>query len=182
MSLRFKQGGAYKYFYIIKVENALLTVTGGSDYSVADVAITDIYVGNAVLSVGFPQKFNYTPTPTNLSGGTINVAKFMLVGKRVFVAFRYTCAGAGISGSVSVSLPIEAADMNYLNIIGNVTLRDSDPVTNYNGIVLCSSTNMILSVGKSDGIYSNLGNLSATVPFTWAANDLIIIEASYFIV
>lgn len=180
--IRFKQGAGYKYFYVVTVADTLLTVTGGSDYTVnTPTAITDIYYSKATSPVRFPQKFNYTPTLTNIAGGTIDVAKFMLVGRRASLAFRYTFAGADISGSVSVSLPINAADMNFLNIIGSITFRDSNPATNYYGVVLASSTTIIFTVAKADGTYATLANVSSTIPFTWAAGDLIMVEASYFI-
>ncbi|MDD5016326.1 MAG: hypothetical protein PHW73_14755, partial [Atribacterota bacterium] len=41
--IRLKQGGDYKYFYVVGVAATVLTVTGGDDYTVAEAAITDNY-------------------------------------------------------------------------------------------------------------------------------------------
>src|SRR5574337_227963 len=54
--LRLKQGGAYKYFYVIgatySAPNTTVTVTGGSDYSLANAAITDGYLSYAETPQG----------------------------------------------------------------------------------------------------------------------------------
>jgi hypothetical protein len=55
--LRYKQGGGWKYAYIIAVADTLLTVTGGVDYNIAAGDITDIYVSRAENPVGFPGRF-----------------------------------------------------------------------------------------------------------------------------
>lgn len=52
--IRLKQGGGYKYFYIVSVADKLLTVTGGSDYTVANAAITDNYYSKAMNPQGWP--------------------------------------------------------------------------------------------------------------------------------
>lgn len=46
-----------KYFYIITVANTLLTVTGGSDFTVANAAISAISYSHQSAPVGYPDKF-----------------------------------------------------------------------------------------------------------------------------
>ena len=61
--LRLKQGGSYKYYYIITVADTLLTVSGGTDYTVANSTITDVYYSHIENPFGFPiNGFNWTPT------------------------------------------------------------------------------------------------------------------------
>jgi Concanavalin A-like lectin/glucanases superfamily len=60
--IRLKQGGGYKYFYVTDLTSTVLTVTGGSDYSVANASITDNDYSKVVTPVGFPQYFNWSPT------------------------------------------------------------------------------------------------------------------------
>ena len=49
-----------KYFYIIGVADTVLTVTGGSNYTVANAAITSPYYSHQESPVGFPTYFNIT--------------------------------------------------------------------------------------------------------------------------
>lgn len=51
-----------KYFYIIGVADTVLTVTGGSDYTVANAAISANYYSHQSSPIGFPGYFNFTPT------------------------------------------------------------------------------------------------------------------------
>lgn len=109
---RMKQGGAYKYFYIVGISaydsgnnRTTLTVTGGSDYTVANAAITDGYYSKG-RGVGFPDWFNLT-TPTWTTSGTAftnqpttNVAKFRIEGRAQDIYIKATChatsGGTGI--------------------------------------------------------------------------------------
>lgn len=66
--LRLKQGGAYKYFYTVSAVftpvtgPTTVTITGGSDYSLVNAAITNNYFSYQENPQGFPQWFNYAPT------------------------------------------------------------------------------------------------------------------------
>lgn len=56
--VRFKQGAGYKYMYIIGVADTVLTLTGGSDYTVDNSGITDFYYSHQENPLGFPGWFN----------------------------------------------------------------------------------------------------------------------------
>ena len=56
--IRFKQGGTYKYFYVIVIDNPTqLQLIGGSDYSISNSPITDVAYSKVSSPVGFPTKF-----------------------------------------------------------------------------------------------------------------------------
>jgi hypothetical protein len=65
MGIRLTQSSTVKYFYIVKVENTLLTITGGSDYTLANATISAVsYTNTPATAIGFPNTFNYTPVVT----------------------------------------------------------------------------------------------------------------------
>jgi hypothetical protein len=114
--IRFKQGGAYKYEYIINTAATLLTVEGGSDYTVANAAITDIAVcPNPHTAFGFPDWFNYTVTPTAGSGSFTTVAgtgKFKVDGRAIFCKAKVTITTNGTAaGYVGANVPVATADL-----------------------------------------------------------------------
>lgn len=81
--IRLKQGGGYKYFSVVAVADTLLTVTGGSDYTVANAAITDAAFSKGG-GVGHPGWFEYSPIITYGGGSgtpsaTITFAKILIV-------------------------------------------------------------------------------------------------------
>lgn len=57
-----------KYFYVIGVADTLLTVTGGSDYTVANAAITAASYCREGTAIGFPDYFNISVDSWSTSG------------------------------------------------------------------------------------------------------------------
>ncbi len=73
--LRWKQTGDsnYRFAYLTAASygapNTTLTLRGGSDYSVANAAITEWWFSYAALAPGFPAWHNYAVTWACLAGG-----------------------------------------------------------------------------------------------------------------
>lgn len=101
-----------KYFYVINVTysspNTTVTVTGGSDYSLANATITSPYFSKIENPQGFPiNGFSYTPTIlTTANAGTFSNVRFRLVGDMCFYRGRITYANALASGNLTLTLPI----------------------------------------------------------------------------
>lgn len=61
-----------KYFYVVDSSfstDTTITVSGGTDYTLANTTISDPYISYADSPIGFPQWFNYTPTFSNVTLG-----------------------------------------------------------------------------------------------------------------
>ncbi len=117
--IRLKQGGSYKYFYIIGVTSTVLTVTGGSDYSVANSTITDNDYSKVETPVGFPQWFNWTPTYsgsgslTFTSVGT-HIARFSITGRTVHVLLEAQGTTGGTAGAeIWATTPVTSANSDW---------------------------------------------------------------------
>ena len=120
--LRLKQGAGYKYYYVVGVASTLLTVTGGTDYTVANAAITDIYFSREVNPIGFPDTFAFTPVVTSASGtlttvsaeGTIKIYK-----TRVEVKIKYAISnnGTGATG-LYLTIPVSPSPDYYHAVYG----------------------------------------------------------------
>lgn len=87
-----------KYFYVVSVADTVLTVTGGSDYSVANAAITSPSYSKTENPQGFPHWFN-TAAPTWVVGNFDNsagaqpdtiISRFKITGQTVTVYLRAT--------------------------------------------------------------------------------------------
>lgn len=125
---------------------------------------------------------DWTPTLTNLSGGTQTYAKYIQIGKTVHFRFRYTLAGAGVAGSVSFTLPVTAAFSGGLTTTMNGLVNLSDTgAAMYSGIMLFTNdTTVNIRVLLASGTYvSNDTVLSSTVPHTWANTDTITAMGTY---
>lgn len=52
--VRFKQGAGYKYFIITSVSATSISITGGSEYTLTNAAITDLYISNWISPLDWP--------------------------------------------------------------------------------------------------------------------------------
>ena len=81
--IKITNNSATKYFYIIGVADTVLTVTGGSDYTVHDSTITANYYSKVENPQGFPGRFNYTPV---LTASTDTVPVFSTISARFTIS------------------------------------------------------------------------------------------------
>lgn len=118
-----------KYFYVVGVADTVLTVTGGSDYTVANAAISANYYSHQVSPVGFPIELNCASPTWNTSdvdngtGGqqpTAGSNKFVVIGNKLFLRgawgstnVKKNGAGSTISTTaVPATLPVNASFFN----------------------------------------------------------------------
>lgn len=188
MGIRLKQGGGYKYYYIVTVADTLLTVTGGSDYTIANSAITDIaYTLTPAMAIGFPQEFNFNPNFTNITtgNGTL-VAKFSFVGAKIqahiMLEFGSTTS---VSGAVSFTLPVSISSYTVpsssRSVIGTLGILDSGTTVFLGSVILggSSSSAQFRAQNNSGSGYAQIAALSSTVPMTWTTGDSIGAEFVY---
>lgn len=102
-----------KYFYIVGVSSTVLTITGGSDYTLANAAISANYYSKAENPQGFPDWFNYTPTLTGYSvNPSIELAAFKIAGITCFVKVRAWSGGTSNTTTLAHSLPVAVGTDN----------------------------------------------------------------------
>lgn len=99
-----------KYFYVTGVADTVLTVTGGTDYTVANAAITSPYYSHA-NPVGFPDWFNYTPTSYATGGGATWASVSAVISK-------FKVEGRQVTWILKLLGTLSAADATYLTIVG----------------------------------------------------------------
>lgn len=128
--------------------------------------------------------FTWTPTLTNLSGGTLNLAKYSKIGKRIRFRFRYTLAGAGVSGNIRISLPVPAAADEHpasgQTTIGTANYLDQGTANMLGFVNLDATTgSCVLSAPLTNATYGAHSGLSSTIPMTWASGDQIDVRGEY---
>lgn len=175
------------------IANPTLTVNTVSEFTAANgVTVDGLLIKDGLLPAGNIQPLNlvsgtgstwvwqsWSPTLVNLSGGTLNYAKYMQIGKTVHFRFKYTLAGAGVAGEVSITPPV-AFHTDYTQTaaepLGYGSLRDAGTNT-FNGMPLWGTGGVILIRTWSS---SNTATaLSSTVPFTWVSGDQIFVAGTY---
>lgn len=128
-----------KYFYVVGVADTVLTVTGGSDYTVANAAITANYYSHASSPIGFPVVLNFSST-VNGSGGSIGtfaattfVSYFSITGNMCYFSIYKDVTNKGSwSGNLQLSLPVTSAN-EFQPINGVVSNTGSTSYLNATG-------------------------------------------------
>lgn len=171
-----------KYFVVTGVADTVLTVTGGSDYSVANAAISANYYSHVDTPVGFPSTFSYTPTFTNftIGNGTITYAKFMMSGKKVSVRVRVVLGSSSAMGNTpELSLPVTSATYVIHAPLGFANLQDTG-TNQFKGFVnYFNTTNVFFQNLAVTGSNITGGTITSTVPFTWTTSDEFHLNFNY---
>lgn len=113
MKARYKQGGAFKYGVIVGVSysdpSTTITIAGGSDYTIAEAAITDLYYSTGD-PYGFPDWFNWSPSLTGWSSDPSSpVYRFKISGRKCLVSVSQPNDGTSNATSIVISAPVAAA-------------------------------------------------------------------------
>jgi hypothetical protein len=100
-----------KYFYVTAVTYSapwtLVTLNGGSDYTLANTAITNPFLSYASTPQGFPQWFNWTPTFGGYSGSVTGTKLFSINGNTCFLIL--DILGTSNATTLTMSLPVTPA-------------------------------------------------------------------------
>ena len=170
-----------KYFYVTGVSGTTITVTAGTDYTVANAAITAPYYSNSTSPANFPGHFAFTPSWTNLSvGNGTNVGYFSMNGKNVDVRFSLVLGStSSVSGSITVDFPVtSSSSFSAGQVIGSALLNDNG-VGNYYGPAIWATTttfSFYVSNGQTD---VRMTQANGSHPGTWNTSDSIAGSLSY---
>jgi hypothetical protein len=168
----------------IAAKGDLIVGTGSATFDNLSVGANDLLV-TAASGEATGLKYTggwttWTPTYANITigNGTV-IARYQKIGKLVTIFFRFILGSTSAIGtSPSISLPIASSQSE---IIYPCKYLDSG-VTNYFGIATMGggTTTMLFQEMRVNGTYGDIiGNITATVPFTWTTNDSITLQASY---
>lgn len=130
-----------KYFYVTAVADTLLTITGGSDYTLVNAAISAISYSHIVNPLGFPHWMNYTATvgatgSMTFTSTSLEFSKFNMQSRAVTVLVRYSgTTGGTASNGLTFTIPVGTVDTASPSSGGFVT--DGSTLA---GICLASSS------------------------------------------
>lgn len=142
-----------KYFYVTTVASTLLTVTGGSDYSVANTTISDVYVSRADRPFAFPSRHNFTQNLGGFSSvPTQSVATFYIKNGYVYVELYQNNTGTSNATSFTMNAPVTAATVSNGAWLGMGGLA-----TNNGSLLTTAAVALISSGGSTITLYRDPG-------------------------
>lgn len=146
---------ADKFFYVVSVATNTLTVTGGDDYVVQNLAITDPIYSKEISPRSFPEYFNYTPSPSataplTLSSVNTFVGRFQLYGTSCNVQIGFDGTLGGSAGNqLTFGVPITSDNTASSAPITPVKITDGAS-GGLMGFVIMSLASTTFNVRKSD--------------------------------
>ena len=177
-----------KYFYVTSSSfstNTTINLTGGSDYTVANAAISSFKYSYDSTPQGFPSGFNFPPTLNNFTVGSGTVTgEFSIIGKtligEVYIAYGTSMAfGTGTTLNLPVTAASKYSSRNFFPI-GDIAFYDNGTALYYGYLLVSSSTtNAGLRYERSDGTNGNMAATTSSTPMTLATGDSVAIQFQY---
>jgi hypothetical protein len=177
----FKKGARIKFtqttikYMVVSIDstysapNTTVSIFGGTDYVLANAAITSPSYSYALQPLGFPTWFNYGPSWTGVTVGNASItSRYSVTNVVHFIVVFILGNTSAVTGDVNFSLPIKAvnAGMSFANL-------DDTGIAGYIATTAFTATNCYVRVFNASGTYATLTNLSSTIPFTWGTGDVI---------
>jgi len=135
--IQLTQSNTTKYFYVVGssfLTDTTVTVTGGSDYALADATITNPKVSYAAAPSDFPSGFNWAPVFTGFSVNPTGTHRFIIAANVCFIVVIET-AGTSNSTTFEFTLPITPVYNSYIP----VRLMDNDTIGVDPGLAILSN-------------------------------------------
>jgi len=176
-----------KYAYVVSASYSAgtglttVTITGGSDYTIANAAITSPYYSYAARPQGFPDWFNYTPTGIAASNVTLT-GRFRLSGLECKYKIHAAFTGA-ITFTTMPTLPITAGAGLTTYDDGDADLAQSGGAAYFDSgtaTVIGTLFPNVPSAATVCTITTSAGaDISASAPITWANGDALSVWGGY---
>ena len=147
-----------KYFYVIATAytsgNTTITITGGSDYALANATISGQAYSYAAAPQDFPQRFNYSPaTYTGWSALPDGLYYFIIIGHLCYVTV-YMTAGTSNATTAILELPVSASSAAGKGGICGFAFDDGTMRTAPTKWWIAGATNIV-------NFYTDMSNVSA---------------------
>lgn len=144
--IKLTQGALVKYFVVINSTfgaNTTVTITGGTDYTLANSAISENFYSYQASPQGYPAAFTFTPTYTGFSvNPTGGVMRFSVHGRKVHIFRRGGTFGTSNATGFTIGVPITAATTPDFQVGGMAFVID-------NGGAQASPARMYIQAGTS---------------------------------
>lgn len=167
-----------KYFVVTAITSSLITVTAGTTYTVANLAVTDVFFSRQADPYGFPSIFSYTVAVTSGGGTTPTFQSyngvFWTVGRTCHVSMSVNGTGTAGAGAYDTyfGLPIDPTIGGGYNIGEGQYATDGaqDILFAWNAgssRVHCRKKNIYTTLQNSDLAYTTTRyvNLDISYPF-----------------
>lgn len=166
-----------KYFYVTAVSFSAgvttVTITGGSDYSLANAAITNNFYSFVENPDAFPPYFNFTATFVGFSADPTYIAHFKLIGKTCYYHMMMTANGTSNATGFTVTAPFTALNIanNFYGTLFWTAVDNGVTLTTPGRVFIGANSNVItLQKDLSSAAWTNVGGKRADFELIYEIN------------
>lgn len=177
--------GAVEYGVVLSSSHAAGTTTvnlmPNTNYSMAATTITGKYVSYVQKPNGFPDKFDWTSSPTITLGSGTLVAK-CFPGVDGWMDYEWSLdLNSTTMAALNFTPPAPCTHSGARVPVGLVTFLDASPAASYPGCVLYINGSAVFGVRafNASATHDTQVAISTTIPFTWANSDGLYISGRY---
>lgn len=161
-----------KYFYVVATSysspNTTVTITGGSDYSLANATIIDNWLSYMVTPQGFPSAFSWSPVCTGFSSAPSWAATFSISGGTCFCVAYPTAPGTSNAPTYTMTIPVAhrtgIITQGLISSFANGGVMASNPGM---FIIGDGASSMNLYTNSAQGVWSPTGSKYAYLSFIY---------------
>jgi hypothetical protein len=142
-----------------------VTITGGTDYTLANAAISANYYSYAANPQGYPDWFNYTPTYVGFSADPpSSSARFSVVGRACSLIL---VTGAGTSNNTNFEVTLPVASVTAFQVPARITDNSANQTTMGKFNLNAATVNSSLNKDMNNAAFTASGTKSCTVAVTY---------------
>lgn len=148
--IKCNNGGSTVYFVVVSSSfssDTTVTITGGSDYTLANSSISANFHSYAANPQGYPGWFAFTASTTGFSSFTKQVTRFNVIGRACTVSI--SISGTSNGTGFSLTLPITcSANLDATNGLQDVARVQDNSGSGSTGLVAASQSSATLNIYK----------------------------------
>lgn len=164
-----------------------MPISISGDGSIGSLSATEIGYLDGVTSpiqtqinnVGIWQTWTPTVSALTVGNGTL-VARYSQIGKVINFKLRFTFGStSSISNSPTFSLPIASVASSSGIALGTALIIDSGTTYPTPACAVVADSNVVVRAIRVNATYIEAIDMSSTIPWTWAINDIIDVAGTY---
>jgi hypothetical protein len=161
-----EQGAGTKFGYVKSWNGAVLGIAAGSDYSVTNVTITNIYISRSARPAGFPIVFNFTASMTGYStppGIVAPIYTFNITDGICNVFISESTSGTSNATTLTFTAPFPCRNVAHQQWCGMGLMLDNSANESIGFMMMqvdWSRTTIYAYPGAVGSVWTNSGNKS----------------------
>jgi hypothetical protein len=132
-----------KYGVIITVADTLLTIAVNDEYTVANAAISSIYISHEENPIGWPAYFTFSTVHGGYSSAPTGKLKYNIQGNRFICD--YADATGGTSNATTTTFTVPIAPASSVSMLGKISYKDNGANSATTGHLQCTSGSATIS-------------------------------------